>query len=281
MEVTYDNYLAHYGVKGMKWGVRKDQYRSYKDVATKVENSTTLDRAKANVGMYRYFATGGRMKSSQQYNEEWYNHLDTGKKYIKKGKTLNRVVRGVDERALEGRLYVATRKDDSEMYKATIPYVQKKGSAGKKKYHSVYQVSMETKKKLSLPSEKERVDTFIETLQTKDGRQWLKDNGYRGEINELNAKETGLKYYKRFNKYAGNQAVKFNDTYFNAVKNKGYDAILDDNDAGVWSKEPTILLSPKSTVKITKVRQLSADEINDAQKNVMNLRGFEKERART
>ena len=86
MEVSYDNYLAHYGVKGMRWGVRKDQYRSYKDVATKVENSTTLDRAKANVGMYRYFATGGRMKSAQQYNEEWYNHLDTGKKYIKKRK---------------------------------------------------------------------------------------------------------------------------------------------------------------------------------------------------
>lgn len=55
-----------------------------------------------------------------------------------------------------------------------------------------------------------------------------------------------------------------------------YDAILDDNDAGVWSKEPTILLSPKSTVKVTKVHQLSADEINQAQANVLKLRNFEK-----
>ena len=162
------------------------------------------------------------------------------------------------------------------MYKATIPYVQKKGAAGKRQYHSVYQVSLETKKRLSMPSEKERVDTFIETLQTKSGRQWLKDNGYKGQIDELNAKEVGLKYYKKFNKYAGNQAVKFNDTYFNAVKSKGYDAILDDNDAGVWSKEPTILLSPKNTVKVTKVRQLSADEINQAQANVLKLREFNK-----
>lgn len=25
MELTYDSYLEHYGVKGMKWGVRKDE----------------------------------------------------------------------------------------------------------------------------------------------------------------------------------------------------------------------------------------------------------------
>lgn len=274
--MEYDDYLAHYGVKGMKWGVRKDQYRTYSDKATKTENFSPKTRSKATVNMYRYFATGGKRKSSQKYTEEWYNNLDTGKNYIKKGATLNRVVRGVDQNALAGRLYVAKRKDDSEMYKATIPYVQKKGAAGKRQYHSVYQVSMETKKRLSMPSEKERVDTFIETLQTKPGREWLKNNGYRGQIDELNAKEVGLKYYKRFNKYAGNQAVSFNDTYFNAVKAKGYDAILDDNDAGVWSKEPTILLSPKSTVKVTKVRQLSADEINQAQANVLKLRNFEK-----
>lgn len=274
--MEYDDYLAHYGVKGMKWGVRKDQYRTYSDKATKTENFSPKTRSKATVNMYRYFATGGKRKSSQKYTEEWYNNLDTGKNYIKKGATLNRVVRGVDQNALAGRLYVAKRKDDSEMYKATIPYVQKKGAAGKRQYHSVYQVSMETKKRLSMPSEKERVDTFIETLQTKSGREWLKNNGYRGQIDELNAKEVGLKYYKRFNKYAGNQAVSFNDTYFNAVKAKGYDAILDDNDAGVWSKEPTILLSPKSTVKVTKVRQLSADEINQAQANVLKLRNFEK-----
>lgn len=277
--MEYEDYLAHYGVKGMKWGVRKDQYRDYSEKATKTEHFSPKTRSKATVNMYRYFATGGKMKSGQKYNEEWYNNLDTGKRYIRKGATLNRVVRGVDKNALAGRLYVAKRKDDSEMYKATIPYVQKKGAAGKRQYHSVYQVSMKTKKRLSMPSEKERIDTFIETLQTKSGRQWLKDNGYKGQIDELNAKEVGLKYYKKFNKHAGNQAVKFNDTYFNAVKAKGYDAILDDNDAGVWSKEPTILLSPKSTVKVTKVRQLSADEINQAQANVLKLRAFNKKGA--
>ena len=29
--ITYDEYLAHFGVKGMKWGVRKESYNSQKD----------------------------------------------------------------------------------------------------------------------------------------------------------------------------------------------------------------------------------------------------------
>ena len=35
MEVTYDNYLAHYGVKGMKWGVRKDRRGGRKPTASR------------------------------------------------------------------------------------------------------------------------------------------------------------------------------------------------------------------------------------------------------
>lgn len=266
--------LTHYGVKGMRWGVRKDQYRTYVDSGATTSTEGALKRTASKVQMARYVATGGKKKASVKFDDEWYDNLDTGKEFIKKGAVLNRVVRGVDQNALAGRLYVATLDSDSDMYKATIPYFQKKGSVGKKEYHSAYQVSMETKRKLTMPSEKERFDAFTETLQSKSGRDWLKNNGYRGEINELNSKEVGFKYYQRFNKYAGNQSVKFNDTYFNEIKSRGYNALIDDNDAGIWSKKPTILLSPKGDVRITKVKQLSADEINQAQRNVLKSRQY-------
>lgn len=71
-----------------------------------------------------------------------------------------------------------------------------------------------------------------------------------------------------------NQAVKFNNQYFNEIKRRGYDALIDDNDSGIWSREPTILLSPKGAVTVTNVRQLTAEEINSAQKNVLKYRGF-------
>ena len=160
------------------------------------------------------------------------------------------------------------------MYKAVIPAVQKKFAFGQKEYHSVYQVELEAKKKLSMPSEKERIDIFIDTIKTPEGRKWMADSGYKDQINELNAKEMGLSAYKKFNKVAGNQELKITDVYFDKVKAKGYDAILDDNDAGVWSKSPTILLSPKSTVRVNSVKQLSADDINAAQRNVLNYRDF-------
>lgn len=272
-----DAFLAHYGVKGMKWGVRKDQHREYKEVASTTTESM-VKRAGSTVQMTRYFAKGGAVKKQQKYNDEWYDNLDTGKQFIEKGQSLHRVVRGVDDRALSGRLYVSHLESDNEMYKAVIPAVQKKFAYGQKQYHSVYQVELEAKKRLSMPSEKERIDTFIDTIKTPEGREWMKNSGYRDEITELNAKEQGLKAYKKFNKVAGNQDLKITDTYFNKIKAQGYDAILDDNDAGVWSKEPMILLSPNSTVRIKEVKQLSADDINTAQRNVLNNRDFKSRR---
>lgn len=274
MTEVVDNFLAHYGVKGMKWGVRKDHYREYHEVATVDTANNIAKRQMANVNMVRYMAKGRSKQERRKFDDAWYDSLSTGKEFVEKGHHLSRVVRGVDGNALSGYLYVSQIKSDHDMYTATIPAFTNGFKAGKRQYHSAYQVSLETKRRLAMPSAKERVDTFIEQLQTPGGKQWLKDNGYKKEIDELNAKEVGLKYYDRFNKYAGNKDIKFNNQYFNTVRAKGYDALIDDNDAGIWSKKPTILLNAKGAVKITDVRQLSANEINEAQRKVMKLRDY-------
>lgn len=268
--------LKHHGVKGMKWGVHKSQFRQRIDVNASKATEGKIKRLGSDINMARYFTRGHIRRKLVKYDKKWYDNLDTGKQYIEKGTTLRRVVRGVDNDVLTGRLYVSKLKSDSKMYRATIPYFQESGASGKKSYHSVYEVELKTKQRLAMPSAKERVDAFIETLQKPEGKQWLKDNGYKDQIDELNAKEVGLKYYQKFNKYAGDQNLKMNDAYFNSLKQKGYKALLDDNDAGVWSKQPTILLSPKGTVKVTSVHQLTADDINKAQREVLKYRQYGK-----
>lgn len=271
--VNVDTFLSHYGTKGMKWGVRKDQHREYRDKDTR-DTTNMVKRAGSTAQMGRYFAQGTVLKKQQNYTEDWYDKLEGGKEYLEKGTTLNRVVRGVDDRTLDGRLYVSSLASDNEMYKAVIPVLQTKWGLGQKQYHTAYQIELETKKKLAMPSQKERVDVFIETIQTPEGRKWMSENGYKSEITELNAKQLGISAYKKFNTTAGAQGVKINDVYFNKVKSRGYGAIADDNDAGVWSKKPAILLSPKGDVKMKSVRQLTADEINQAQRDVIRNRDF-------
>ena len=40
-------------------------------------------------------------------------------------------------------------------------------------------------------------------------------------------------------------------------------------DAGIWSRKPTILLSPKQTLSVSSVKQLTGDDINRAQRAVL------------
>lgn len=60
--VSYDNYLAHYGVKGMKWGVRRDRDGSKTSVNSsskgKIKNVDLSDQKRTNAATPSSNATG-------------------------------------------------------------------------------------------------------------------------------------------------------------------------------------------------------------------------------
>ena len=62
----YDPYLAHYGVKGMKWGVRRAERKQVKNVQ-RVERAYT--NAGAEKGKADYILRKGRRKASKSNAE--------------------------------------------------------------------------------------------------------------------------------------------------------------------------------------------------------------------
>ena len=62
MSLTYDNYLEHYGVKGMKWGVRKSDRTSNPRYTVNSDGSMTIDKGYRIDRMYDQ-RSGGRSGS--------------------------------------------------------------------------------------------------------------------------------------------------------------------------------------------------------------------------
>lgn len=86
-----NNYLKHYGVKGMKWGVRKDSY-SKRSSNNKASKSKTVNKSK------------------------------NGDRIISKGSTLYRISRDPNDitSSNSNRKYYSTNKSDNEQWKNII-----------------------------------------------------------------------------------------------------------------------------------------------------------------
>lgn len=134
------------------------------------------------------------------------------------------------------------------------------------------------------PSDKERVDIFIglldKKLETGDAkgftaRQLIEIVNSRGgafgfatreEIRELPAKDLGLLIYDQFPR-----TLVFNSSlssdYFNEVKKRGYNCLVDDMDAKFMSDTPIMVFDADQNVKEVERRKLPISEVAYALKN--------------
>lgn len=265
-------FLEHHGIKGQKWGVRKNR--------TYATESRELRKESGKNYRHESLEAFGKRIENRTLTPDDYAKLSDKKEFVAKNATLRRVQRNTDV-ALSGRTYVSRLVKDAERYKAIIPNDNKVVSrGGNKSYKKTYEVTLKTTKRLSAPSQKERVDAFTELLstptvkvgrQTMTGREYLKRVGYGSEIRKLSDQEAGLKFYIQFNRTAGKQKNALNTAYFESLKTKGYQAVSDDNDRHIVAKAPLILLDSNGAVKVTGVREISADEINRAQRALQAL----------
>ncbi len=264
-----DAFIIHYGIKGMRWGVQKDQSSFYNPKSSKEFTKKASKHAKQALKP----STDARIDRLFGKSQINYSELSTKEVILKRGQEFARITQRKNE-TLRDMTYAAYTKEDRARYVSVMANVQGLRFA-KRSYKPTYEVTLKATKNLKSPSEKVRLDAFVELMsasvipvglrgkKTLTGREYLARTGLKREVKRLDNQQLGEKYYHAFvaNQFANRP---LNTAYFNSIKAKGFNALMDDNDRGIVADEPIMILDTKGSIKTTKIRQLTNDEINTA-----------------
>jgi hypothetical protein len=188
--------------------------------------------------------------------------LSTDNLVIKKGTVLNRVST-VSNETNSGHAYATFKKKDS------IGYMQRSML-----FAPTYNMKLIAKEDLIAPSEKQRVDAFID-LMRKDGtfsqsmakaqaKQQIfgTEKGFQKKYDQLIAAKKEAEAYKDFKIVIGfNKELQ--SKYFSELKKKGFNLTLDEADAGVLSESPIIVLDRAKSLKLAQVDKVTMDFLKD------------------
>ena len=237
-----DYYLSHHGIKGQQWGVQNGPpYPLDKETAVKIKKGTKLNSvssSKTNAG-------------SQDNSIYTYNADDQWDNTVYKG-----------------------------AYSAFMKWYDHRGD-------KVYEHKYEVAEDLLIPSRKEKVDTFLELYKKdRDFKDVIKDFERRNEdqygtmeemIDYLDAKNPDSKVnrdYRRFmmsfNQWDTDSSIRASKKFVDALKAKGYNAIVDDNNALIYNgaNNPLYIFS-QSLLKETGKAELVKDK--EIRKNVEKI----------
>ena len=251
-DIVYGNYLAHFGILGMKWGVRRYQNK---------------DGSLTPAGRKRYAEISGETTRTQEPTRRAYKD-ESGDYVLRKGTVFNRVASKNDS-ADDYRKYVSFTDHDKQIFEQLG--LSGKLDSGEQGKEELYAHRYEAIKDIRIANE-ESVRKFMAehfAFDTKDASTNIANLGQNARdyynlaetsINKKGALEIGRKLERSFtngNNYV--RAIMTNPKLYKQIEqefvNRGYDAIADPL-ATVYSDLPIVLFSGKQTVRKTSSSKL-------------------------
>lgn len=253
--------LQHYGIKGMKWGVRRTPEQlghrergdqPYRKTPNKlVEKGATLKGDLAKNVLDRSLTKSQTVPRNQS----------SGRTTLKKGSKVQHISGVRFNKLKSGQLYVTANEVDNDMYAAYLGAKLKRAGFSPKK------VVMELKTDLKAPSSKEQYKIFTSFVKSnrkdveRDVQDWLSSKGKDQAV-----AKTSKELYDQFI----NSVERSSDTqqrFYSELKKRGYNAVLDEHDiTGSWmqSQKPLIIMDALNTVGDLKVSDLSVSDMQKA-----------------
>lgn len=197
---------------------------------------------------------------------KWGVRKDKDQNYrmvIKKGATLQRLTLTKNERNNSRHVYVSQTKNDN--YKYLIEW----GNRG-------YKVDLEVTNDVIIPMYKERMSAFVNAVSKANVNKVAKDISklkYRNDAKKFlkewenrSVKEVTEDSYKSFASSLVSSTYN-RKIFFKELKERGYNAVIDDNDAG-WTNKPIIIFERNKNVKQKSVIEINDKMIDEAIKKV-------------